>query len=99
MRRVSVDLDEFSTRDLIEELSDRGVITKAEHNILIARKERVDLGTNAMAANQKYLDLIEVQNALIQDAKWNMRRHKPKESLHCIAMAIPELAALEDLVS
>lgn len=99
--RIEVGIGEFQTIDIVDELFDRRIITRAERDALRQRKGRVneDDALNVLAAHESDLRLAALRAEAIEDAKWNAARRNAKESLHCIVRAFPELYILESLAT
>lgn len=102
MRSVSIDVEigEFRTRALIDELHDRRIITVSERNALRDRKELPEDGDmKVLAAHDAAMAQIADQARLIEEAEWNARRRDLRESVHCIVRAFPGLSVLENLIA
>jgi hypothetical protein len=94
--KIEVDISEFSTRDMIDELQYRDIITIAEREALRERKKApTDRSMNILSHHDAKMRVIAEQDRLVEEAEWNARRGDFKESIHCVVRAFPGLALLE----
>lgn len=87
---VDVDIEEFPTKDLIEELHGRKILSETESKKLLARKESVDEKADGLDKN---FDM-----ELLDEARWRAGRGELSESLILLARAYPGLQPLLRLV-
>lgn len=86
--QVEVELDEFSNVELIDELAARRLISKAEKDTLLARKEP-NAKSNSLFSDPDW----------ISEARWRAKRGELSESVIMLARAYPEFDALARRIS
>jgi hypothetical protein len=80
---VEVELDEFSNTELIDELAVRKIISKAEKDTLLARKEP-EAKSSPLLSDPDW----------IAEARWRAQRGEIGECVIMLARAYPEFDAL-----
>lgn len=92
---VDVSIDEFETKDLIDALSHRRVISERETKILHARKDK--LPRDSLVNEMSLKDAEEDRQALLSECEWRARRGEFRDSLICLTRAFPNLEPLARL--